>query len=83
MSDKDDKSWESRILERDPGVREAVLASNDFHAWKDLLPSVFVDDVRYYIRGGDMLRDEDQLIFEWAVRTGLLPERYNLRQSDE
>jgi hypothetical protein len=76
MSDQSDKTWESRILDRYAGVREAVLGSKDFHAWKDQLPSVVVDGTRYYIRGGDMLTDEDQLIFEWALQAGLLPEEY-------
>jgi len=76
MSDQSDETWESRILDRHAEVREAVLGAKDFHAWKDQLPSVVVDGVRYYIRGGDMLMDEDQLIFEWALQTKLLPEEY-------
>jgi hypothetical protein len=76
MSDQSDKTWESRILDRHAEVRKAVLESKDFHAWKDQQRSVVVDGIRYYIRGGDMLVDDDQLIFEWALRAGLLPEEY-------
>lgn len=83
MSDQSDKTWESRILDRHAGVREAVLGSKDFHEWKDQLPSVVVDGIRYYIRGGDMLMDEDQLIFEWALRAKLLPEEYTGSDSSE
>lgn len=83
MSGESDKTWESRILHRHAGVREAVLESENFHAWKDQLPSVVVDGVRYYVRGGDMLVDEDQLIFEWALRTKLLPEEYTGSDSSE
>jgi hypothetical protein len=83
MSDQSDKTWESRILDRHAGAREAALASKDFHAWKDRLPSVVVDGTRYYIRGGDMLMDEDQLIFEWALQAGLLPEEYTGSDSSE
>jgi len=74
MSDQSDKSWESTILDRHPEVRKVVLESKDFYAWKEQQRSVVVDGVQYYIRGGDMLMDEDQLIFEWALRARLLPE---------
>jgi hypothetical protein len=77
MPDQSDNTWESAILEGRPQVREAVLESEDFRVWKDQLPSVVVDGARYYIRGGDMLKDEDQLIFEWALRKGLLPNGFN------
>ncbi len=83
MSDQSDKTWESQILDSHAGVREAVLGSEDFYDWKDQLPSVVVDDVRYYVRGGDMIMDEDQLIFEWALRARLLPEEYTGYESSE
>jgi hypothetical protein len=83
MAGESDKTWESTILHRHAGVREAVVGSKDFHAWKDQLPSVVVDGVRYYVRGGDMLVDEDQLIFEWALRTKLLPEENTGSYSSE
>lgn len=72
MSDQEEKTREAQYLEAHPDVRRRVAGSQEFQAWKDQLPSVVVDDVRYYIRGGDMLRDEDQLIYEWAERTGVL-----------
>jgi hypothetical protein len=72
MSDQSDKTWESTILDRHAEVRKAVLESKDFYAWKDQQRSVVVDGIRYYIRGGDMLMDEDQLIFEWALQKSTL-----------
>jgi hypothetical protein len=74
MSEESEKTFESRVLDRNPGVRTAVLATKEFHDWKDMLPSVIIDDIKFYVRGGDMLKDEDQVIFEWAHRSGLLPE---------
>ncbi len=74
MSEESEKTFESRVLDRNPEVRIAILATKEFHDWKDTLPSVIIDDIKYYIRGGDMLKDEDQVIFEWAHRSGLLPE---------
>jgi hypothetical protein len=83
MSDQSDKPWESTILDRHPEVRKAVLQTKDFYAWKEQQRSGVVDGIRYYIRGGDMLMDEDQLIFEWALRARLLPEEYTGLDSGE
>jgi len=60
------------LLVNYPEVRNAVLASAEFIAWRERLASVVVDDVKYYIRGGDMLKDEDQIVVEWARKTRLL-----------
>jgi hypothetical protein len=73
MAGQNDKTFESTVLDRYPGVRAAVSQSQDFQAWKAALPTLVVDDVTFYIRGGDMLKDEDQVIFEWAYNNGLLP----------
>lgn len=72
MSEQNEKTLESSILDRNPDIRAKVLGSKGFQDWKDNLPCLVVDAVKYYIRGGDMLRDEDQVIFEWAHRTGLV-----------
>lgn len=74
MSNDRGKSFEAHVLDRSPQIREAVSASKDFIAWRDSLSSVIVDNERLYIRGGDMLKDEDQIIFEWARKHGLLPD---------
>jgi hypothetical protein len=83
VSDQSDKTWESTILDKHADVRKAVLESKDFYAWKEQQRSVVVDGIRYYIRGGDMLMDEDQLIFEWALQARLLPEEYTGLDSSE
>jgi hypothetical protein len=72
MTNESEKTFESKILDRHEEVRREVVSSDEFHSWKEDLPTVVVDDVTYYIRGGDMLKDEDQVVFEWARRTGLL-----------
>lgn len=71
MSEENGKTIEGALLDQHPDVRARVLASPEFQAWKASLPSVVVDEVRYYIRGGDILRDLDQVVFEWAHRSGL------------
>ena len=73
MADQD-KTFEGAFLDRHPEIRGHVLASPEFQAWRDTLPSVVVDEVQYYIRGGDMLKDLDQVTFEWAHRSGLISE---------
>jgi hypothetical protein len=73
MADQHDKTFEATVLDRYPDLRVTVSQSPDFEAWKSTLPTVVVDDVTYFIRGGDMLKDEDQVVFEWAYSHGLLP----------
>jgi hypothetical protein len=72
MAERQEKTFESLLLVNYPEVRNAVLASAEFIAWRERLASVVVDDVKYYIRGGDMLKDEDQIVVEWARKTRLL-----------
>jgi hypothetical protein len=72
MAERQEKTFESLLLVNCPEVRNAVLASAEFIAWRERLASVVVDDVKYYIRGGDMLKDEDQIVVEWARKTRLL-----------
>jgi hypothetical protein len=76
MADRDERTHEARILDDNPEVRAAVAESEEFSAWKESLPTVDVDRVTYYVRGGDMLKDEDQIVLEWArrFRPELLPQ---------
>lgn len=74
MEEANDKTYESRMLDKFEGIREQVLETEAFHKWKSQFPQVNIDDVNFYVQGGDMLRDEDQLIFEWAFTNGLLSE---------
>ncbi len=66
------QSREARILERMPEVRAAAEHSPEFHEWLAGLRVLQVDGETLYLRGGDMLRDREQVLFEWARRTGLL-----------
>jgi len=72
MTADQEPSAERRVLDHYPAVRDAVLASPAFVEWRSGLPTIEIDGARLYVRGGDMLRDEDQVIFEWARRNGLL-----------
>lgn len=67
-------TFEARVLDRYPEVRESVLAAARYQQWRSALPVVTIDGETLYVRGGDILRDEDQIIFEWARREGVLTE---------
>lgn len=71
MADQE-RTAETRVLNRYPEIRKAVLESPPFAAWRRGLKAMNIDGETLYLRGGDMLRDEDQVIFEWARKTGLL-----------
>ena len=75
MADQGERTYEARILDDNPEVRSAVSVSEGFRAWKESVATVDVDQVTYYVRGGDMLKDEDQIMLEWArrFRPELLP----------
>lgn len=72
---EDDKTVEARFLEQNPHIRPAVAQSEEFRAWQRSLPTVDIDQEKFYVRGGDQLKDEDQIILEWARRhrADLLP----------
>lgn len=78
MDDPDEDlnlSDEGRRSLRHPQVKETVSSLSDFQRWMKDLPEVVVDDVKYYIRGGDMLKDADEVMWEWARkhRPDLIP----------
>lgn len=75
MVDRDERTHEAQILDNNHVVCAAVSESEEFRVWKENLPTVEVDQVNYYVRGGDMLKDEDQIMIKWArrFRPELLP----------
>jgi hypothetical protein len=66
------QSIETRVLDYHPRVRETVAASPDFTRWRDTVPTVIIDGENLYLPEGDVPRDEDQLIYQWARRHGML-----------
>ena len=66
------RTVEGQILDKRPAIREAVRQSSAFAEWLGGLKKIAIDGEVLYIRGGDMLRDEDQVMFEWARGAGLL-----------
>ena len=74
MPEKSQKSYEANILDRFPDLRKAAQESGEFALWRDGLPRLEIDGETLFIRGGDMLKDEDQITFEWVRKQGWLPE---------
>ncbi len=62
----------TRVLDHYPEIRTTVAGSPEFGAWISSLSQIEVDGETLYVRGGDMLRDRDQIILEWARRNNLL-----------
>ncbi|CAN5842533.1 hypothetical protein BH23ACT12_BH23ACT12_15780 [soil metagenome] len=62
-------------MRRHPEMKDAVCSLEEFRQWMQSLPEVVVDEVKYYVRGGDMLKDADQVLWEWALknRPDLIP----------
>lgn len=57
---------ERRLLDKNPGARDLIESLPDFLAWRDALPTVEVDGEIFWVVGGDQLKDDDQVIVEWA-----------------
>jgi hypothetical protein len=73
--DESNLSDEARLSRKHPGLKDAVCSLPEFQEWVQSLPTVVVDDFKYFLRGGDMLKDHDQVVWEWARknRPDLLP----------
>lgn len=65
-------TFASRVLARLPEIRKQALGSPDFQSWLKTHRSVVVDGAPFYVVGGDMLRDQDEMIVSWARRQGLV-----------
>jgi hypothetical protein len=65
-------SFASRFFARHPEVRARIAATGEFAAVRERLPTVDVDGQQYYVVGGDMLRDEDEIALDWAREHGLV-----------
>ena len=52
-----------------PAVREKALNSSEFQAWLRPYKTVVIDGKKFYIVGGDTLRDIDQMILDWWAET--------------
>jgi hypothetical protein len=65
-------TFAARFLRQAPGMRDRILASREFADWLKPSKSVVIDGSKFYIVGGDMLKDEDEMILSWARKQGLV-----------
>ena len=71
MSGSDKASFAARVLAWLPTVREKTLNDSEFQAWLRPYETVVIDGTKFYVVGGDTLRDIDQMILDWWVQTWL------------
>jgi hypothetical protein len=69
------RSLAGRILAQMPAVREQIRSSPDFAAWRDGHRSFHDGKTRLFLVGGDIGKDEEELMLDWARDQGLLDER--------
>lgn len=69
-----EQTFERTLLDRRPEVRDEVVKSEAFQNWKRQMRTVDIAGTRFYVRGGDMLQDENQVALDWAYQRGLLSE---------
>ena len=69
---QENRTLEAKVLDRYPDIRRVVTDSAAFADWLSTLTTLEVDGETLYVRAGDILRDRDQIMFEWARQNGLL-----------
>jgi len=62
------QTYEGQILHENPEIRGKIMSSSQFQEWKQKLTRLNIDDEELYLRGGDMLKDEDQISMEWVIK---------------
>ena len=62
----------ARVFAQLPQLRDRIAASPDFAKWRDAHSSFLDEGTRFYVVGGDMSRDEEELMLNWARARGLV-----------
>jgi hypothetical protein len=70
----DEASFATRFFRRRPKLLGRILGSAEFAAWLGRHKTVVVDGILYFVVGGDMLRDRDEMALVWARRSGAVGE---------
>lgn len=82
MTQPNEKTFAFRLFQRHPNLRNQVTSDPEFEGWKDQLKTVIVDQARYFVVGGDILKDEDELALDFARQSGLVSEDLLARERD-
>jgi hypothetical protein len=60
------------FLERRPDVRLRVEGDAEYTRWRDAVPRLMIEGVAQFFPEGDIQKEEDDLIVEFAIRKGLV-----------
>jgi hypothetical protein len=74
MAEEGEASFATRFFRRRPDLLGRVLGSAEFGAWLGRHKAVVVDGITYFVVGGDMLRDRDEMALTWARRNAVVSE---------
>ncbi|HEY9598973.1 MAG TPA: hypothetical protein V6C65_15920 [Allocoleopsis sp.] len=65
MQPSTDETPERKLLRQHPGIREFVESLSEYTQWRANLATVSIDAERFFVMGGDQLKDDDQILVEW------------------
>jgi len=80
MTNSNEKTFETKFLDKYPSIRQVVNKSPEFLTWKNQLPIILIDGIKFYLIGGsgsigaDQQKEEDELIYSWARKNGIVSE---------
>ncbi|MEQ1808665.1 MAG: hypothetical protein ABL889_01975 [Terricaulis sp.] len=69
------QTFAAAALELVEGGRDRIAQLPEFTNWLAKHRQVVVDDVAFFVVGGDMLKDQDEMMLYWARRSGLIDEQ--------
>lgn len=72
MSREGDTSFAAKFFQHRPDLRGEIDNSTHFQEWKNRFRTVIVDNIPYFVVGGDMLKDEDELALDFAREFGIV-----------
>lgn len=75
MPDERSGTFAERVLARLPAVRQQIQSSPEFAAWRDSHRSFDDGTTKLFLVGGDLGKDEEELMLDWARRNGLIDEQ--------
>jgi len=81
MSSQQDATFATRLLNRNPQIRRAVADTEEFILWKNQFSTKEIDGVIYYLRGGPVASDVQDLLNQSAFYMN--PGADQLQEQDE
>ena len=72
MTQERDISRTSQFLNDHPEIRQRVRENDEFRIWNETLPNILIDGKKIYISEGDIQKEEDDLIIDFAIKKNLI-----------